>query len=83
MEKKIAAVDKAIADASGGREDGEDRSRILSELSQLRSSRDSLNSEIQKYRDCDPDLLEELKTEIKMSADGANRFLYRSNRFRF
>ncbi len=29
---------------------------------------------LQKYRDCDPELLEELGREIKMSAEGANRW---------
>ena len=68
-----STVDKSIAEASGGREDGEDRNQVMTELSELRSRRDALSAEIQKYRDCDPELLEELKQEIKMSGDGANR----------
>ena len=30
--------------------------------------------EIQKYKDCDPEVLEDLKRETKMANDGANRW---------
>jgi len=74
VEQKIKAVEESIAAATGGREEGEDRDRILAELSEIRNRRDKLSTEIQKYRDCDPELLEELQREIRMSADGANRW---------
>ena len=73
-EKKLGSLDQMITEAQVGREEGEDRTQVLAELTELRNRREVLRAEIQKYRDCDPELLEELKQEIKMSADGANRF---------
>lgn len=73
IDVKIESIEKQIAAASGGREEGKDRDRIMTELTELRNRREKLSTELQMYRDCDPELLEELRTEIKMSADGANR----------
>ena len=73
-DKKLGSLDQMIAEAHVGREEGEDRTQVLAELTELRNRREVLRAELQKYRDCDPELLEELKQEIKMSADGANRF---------
>jgi len=41
----------------------------------LKKQREGLSSEVQKFKDCDPETLKVLKKEIELSKTGANRFL--------
>lgn len=41
----------------------------------MKQQRDCLAAEIQKFKDCDPEVLESLKKEIALSVVGANRSL--------
>jgi hypothetical protein len=61
--------------AGSGREDSGEREAVLEELAKVKQQRDSLTAEVQKFKDCDPELLETLKNEIALSVVGANRSL--------
>ena len=40
----------------------------------MKARREELQSEIQKYKDCDPEVLDRLREETKMAKEGANRW---------
>lgn len=49
-----------------GRESSEERSETLTTLEKLQKQEDTLRKDLQKYRDCDPDYIAQLKTEIQV-----------------
>lgn len=49
-----------------GREESETRTETLNNLKELEEKRDSLTKEIQKYRDSDPEVLAQMKENIKV-----------------
>ncbi|XP_043919428.1 meiotic nuclear division protein 1 homolog [Protopterus annectens] len=59
QKKKI--LQQNIEKAKVGRQDTEDRADLLKELLALRQQRDQLKADIEKYRDCDPEVVEEIK----------------------
>jgi len=72
--KKLKESQVSLENAHQGREDSEERTALLEELSRLREKKAGLEAEVQKYRDSDPELIENLKREIQMSKDSANRW---------
>ena len=48
--------------------------QALAELNDLKSKKSALESEIQKYKDNDPEVLDKMKDEIGTAVDSANRW---------
>ncbi len=48
--------------------------QALDRLIALKARREELQSELQKYRDCDPEVLDKMRRETKAAVDGANRW---------
>ena len=46
-----------------GREESEDRENILSRLESLENKKKELTEKINKYKDCDPQIIQKLKEE--------------------
>lgn len=51
-----------------------ERSQLLAQLAELKSECASLTTQVQKYRDCDPEVLEEVKRQTVVAKDAANRW---------
>ena len=66
---------ESLEEAGRGREDSDDRTKLLEELESLKEKKGQLEAEVQKYRDSDPELIEVLKKEIELSKQSANRYL--------
>lgn len=49
-----------------GRDTGEERSEALLLLEKLKKQEEGLKKDLQKYRDCDPDYIAQLKAEIQV-----------------
>ncbi|XP_065893401.1 meiotic nuclear division protein 1 homolog [Dysidea avara] len=73
-EKKIAALDGDIKSASEGREDSADRLALLTKLEDVTSRRQQLSTELEKYKNCDPERLKEIRKETTVAMDAANRW---------
>ena len=52
----------------------DERDAILKELAQKETSYTELEKELERYRECDPEVLENMKKETLMAKDGANRW---------
>ena len=63
-----------MEEATKGREESDERTELLEELTSLKEKKASLEAEIQKYKDSDPELIETLKKEIELSKQSANRW---------
>lgn len=67
-------LDKALKEAGSGREESDDRTAILEELSELEAKKAELEATLKKYEGCDPEVLEKLQAETKMAKEAINRW---------
>lgn len=72
--KRLKVVDEQVQKAQLGREESAERSQLLAQLAELKSECASLTTQVQKYRDCDPEVLEEVKRQTVVAKDAANRW---------
>ncbi|XP_062055253.1 meiotic nuclear division protein 1 homolog [Lepus europaeus] len=71
--QKCANLQKHTEKAKIGRHGTEDGARIAKELSSLREQRDQLKAEVEKYKEWDPQVVEELRQANKIAREAANR----------
>ncbi|XP_045172418.2 meiotic nuclear division protein 1 homolog [Mercenaria mercenaria] len=71
--RKVSLMD-AVAKAKVGKEESDDRSDILSRLSEIQGEKTRLEFELERYRECDPEVIEGLKQETKTAKEAANRW---------
>ncbi|NXN42428.1 MND1 protein, partial [Rhinoptilus africanus] len=72
--QKKEALQKSIEKAKTGREDTAERAALMEELAALRQKKEQLKAEIDKYRECDPDVIEEMRQKNKVAKEAANRW---------
>ncbi|KAM7112142.1 meiotic nuclear division protein 1 homolog isoform 3-T5 [Ciconia maguari] len=63
--QKKEALQKSIEKSKIGREDTTERAALIEELATLRQKKEQLKAEIDKYRECDPDVVEEMRGETR------------------
>lgn len=51
-----------------------DRAAVLEQLQQKQQRQAALEVEVQKYKDCDPEVMEEMQREAGVAKDAANRW---------
>ncbi|XP_068750354.1 meiotic nuclear division protein 1 homolog [Montipora capricornis] len=73
-EKKIASTMEQLKRAYSGREKSDDRDTILEELAQKENLCNKLEKELEKYKECDPEVLENIKKETVMAKEGVDRW---------
>ncbi|XP_071547601.1 meiotic nuclear division protein 1 homolog [Panulirus ornatus] len=74
MTKKLKTSLSKLEQVKVGREECEGREQVLERLSQLESTKVQLMKEIQKYHDCDPEVLNQMKEDCKVAQAAANRW---------
>ncbi|KAM8808178.1 meiotic nuclear division protein 1 homolog [Eudromia elegans] len=72
--QKKEALQKNIEKSKVGREDTAERAALIEELAALRQKKEQLKAEIDKYRECDPDVVEEMRQTNKVAKEAANRW---------
>ncbi|XP_053610785.1 meiotic nuclear division protein 1 homolog [Plodia interpunctella] len=72
--KKLKRTEDAIATESVGRENNADRAATLAELDEVVKQEESLKKELQKYRDCDPEYISQLKIDTENLKMAINRW---------
>ncbi|XP_072024201.1 LOW QUALITY PROTEIN: meiotic nuclear division protein 1 homolog [Amphiura filiformis] len=73
-EKKRVATERKIKQAPVGREDSDSRTELLKQLAEKESLNAKLQADLDKYRECDPEVLEEVKTQTVMAKEAVNRW---------
>ncbi|XP_059199233.1 meiotic nuclear division protein 1 homolog [Centropristis striata] len=68
------SVQKAVEKAKVGRQDTKDRSSLLKELQALREERTQLQAELDKYRECDPEVVEEMRKSNVVAKEAVSRW---------
>ncbi|XP_022341799.1 meiotic nuclear division protein 1 homolog [Crassostrea virginica] len=72
-DKRCALVDN-VKKAKIGKEDSEKRSQILQSLEEKKQEKASLLKEIERYRECDPEVLESVRKQTGEAKEAANRW---------
>ncbi|KAB0370258.1 hypothetical protein FD755_018220 [Muntiacus reevesi] len=72
--QKYANLQKSIQKAKIGRHETEERTMLTKELSSLRDQREQLKAEVEKYRECDPQVVEEIRQANQVAKEAANRW---------
>ncbi|XP_013189712.2 meiotic nuclear division protein 1 homolog [Amyelois transitella] len=72
--KKLKKTEDAILTESVGRENNKERIATLSELDEMVRQEGKLTKELQKYRDCDPEYIAQLKTDTENLKTAINRW---------
>ncbi|KAM9363733.1 meiotic nuclear division protein 1 homolog [Symphorus nematophorus] len=68
------SLQKAVEKAKVGRQDTKERSSLLKELNALREERIQLQAELEKYRECDPEVVEEMRKSNVIAKDAVSRW---------
>ncbi|KAK7087527.1 meiotic nuclear division protein 1 homolog [Littorina saxatilis] len=74
LESKKKETESQLAKAKAGKEDTDERKEVLSELSLARSTLQQLEADLEKYRESDPEVLEQSKRETSSALEAANRW---------
>ncbi|XP_072944725.1 meiotic nuclear division protein 1 homolog [Epargyreus clarus] len=72
--KKLKKAEDSIASQSVGREDNDERKITLTNLENVEKQEAELKKELQKYRDCDPEYIAQLKAETEDLKSAVNRW---------
>ncbi|XP_072477392.1 meiotic nuclear division protein 1 homolog isoform X1 [Notamacropus eugenii] len=72
--QKKENLQQSIKRAKTGREDTEERASLSKELASLRQQKEQLKTELEKYKECDPEVVEEIRQANKVAKDAANRW---------
>ncbi|KAJ2940442.1 hypothetical protein O0L34_g124 [Tuta absoluta] len=72
--KKLKKAEDNMAAESVGRKPSDERKELLATLESLQKQEEQLKKELQKYRDCDPEYIAQLKTEVKNLKGAINRW---------
>ncbi|XP_077156185.1 meiotic nuclear division protein 1 homolog isoform X2 [Paroedura picta] len=72
--RKKESLQENIDKSKIGRQDTAERTALTKELAALRQKKDQLKSEIEKYKECDPDVVEEIRQTNKVAKEAANRW---------
>eukprot|EP00088_Acartia_fossae_P041433 TRINITY_DN43350_c0_g1_i1.p1 TRINITY_DN43350_c0_g1~~TRINITY_DN43350_c0_g1_i1.p1 ORF type:complete len:208 (+),score=54.47 TRINITY_DN43350_c0_g1_i1:52-675(+) len=74
VEKKVKLAESNVKEAVCGREDTEDRSNLLTRLSEEERENAELLDKLKRYADNDPAALKELELSSKLGIEAANRW---------
>lgn len=72
--KKAKKLEEQVAGAQSGREDSDERNEILKELAENKIILKDLKSKIEKFKDCDPEVLEQVRKQTVTYKEAANRW---------
>ncbi|KAK3523245.1 hypothetical protein QTP86_025071 [Hemibagrus guttatus] len=72
--QRHAALQQAVKKAKEGRQDTEERAALHKELKSLREQRDALRAELEKYKECDPEVVEEMCKENVTAKEAVSRW---------
>ncbi|XP_013924495.1 PREDICTED: meiotic nuclear division protein 1 homolog isoform X2 [Thamnophis sirtalis] len=72
--QKKKDLEESITHSKIGRQDTAERAALIKELSTLQQKKDHLKTEVDKYKECDPDIVEEIRQANKIAKEATNRW---------
>ncbi|XP_053316426.1 meiotic nuclear division protein 1 homolog [Spea bombifrons] len=72
--QKKKHLEQSVEKAKVGRQDTEERSKLAKELASLRQQREQLRVQLDKYKECDPEVVEEIRQANKVAKEAVNRW---------
>ncbi|XP_023216423.1 meiotic nuclear division protein 1 homolog isoform X2 [Centruroides sculpturatus] len=72
--KQLSGLSEQLNKAQVGKEETNERIELLKELESMEKERDKLKSDLKKYQDCDPKMLESMKNQTAVAKEAANRW---------
>uniref|UniRef100_A0A3Q3VTZ8 Meiotic nuclear division protein 1 homolog n=1 Tax=Mola mola TaxID=94237 RepID=A0A3Q3VTZ8_MOLML len=72
--QRKVSLEKAVEKAKEGRQDTKERSSLLEELKALRDERTHMLAELEKYKECDPEVIEEMKKSNAVAKAAVSRW---------
>nr|DBA29019.1 TPA: hypothetical protein GDO54_009289 [Pyxicephalus adspersus] len=72
--QKKRSLEQSVEKARVGRQDTVCLKKMVEEQALLRQKRDKLRAELEKYKECDPDVIEEIRKNNKVAKDAVNRW---------
>uniref|UniRef100_A0A3Q2SQM6 Meiotic nuclear division protein 1 homolog n=1 Tax=Fundulus heteroclitus TaxID=8078 RepID=A0A3Q2SQM6_FUNHE len=78
--QRKTTLNKAVEKAKVGREDTKERSSLLKELQSLRDERMQLQAELEKYRECDPEVIEQINNVFAIKSWTKKKFSFDDSR---
>ncbi|KAA0722336.1 Meiotic nuclear division protein 1 -like protein [Triplophysa tibetana] len=78
-QRKIA-LQQAADKAKVGREINEEREALLKELGALKDERDQMKAEVEKYKECDPEVVEEIHNVFAIKSWAKRKFGFENSR---
>lgn len=74
VKEKVAVVEEAVAKETKGKEASDERDEIMGKLGELESEKKRLTDEVSKYKDCDPEVVEQMRQQSEQARLDANRW---------
>ncbi|ELU07005.1 hypothetical protein CAPTEDRAFT_204610 [Capitella teleta] len=72
--KKRKLLEENVLQAKVGREDTDNREEILMQLAKKEAELHELKSELEKYRECDPEVMQQMKEDVVVAKEAVNRW---------
>ncbi|XP_015232821.1 PREDICTED: meiotic nuclear division protein 1 homolog isoform X1 [Cyprinodon variegatus] len=72
--QRKVSLEEAAEKAKVGREDTKERSCLLKELQSLRDEQKQLQAELEKYRECDPEVIQEIRKSNVVAKEAVSRW---------
>ncbi|XP_046360312.2 meiotic nuclear division protein 1 homolog [Haliotis rufescens] len=74
LEGRQKSLEGQVVKAKVGKEESSEREEVLSRLTDVRGKRQSLVTELEQYKECDPEVLQQVKVDTVVAKDAANRW---------
>jgi len=74
VEKKQHLLTENLKKAKVGKEDSDEREEVLEELTKRQTEKDLICKSLEKYRECDPEVIQKVKDQTLEARDAANRW---------
>uniref|UniRef100_A0A3B4V2E4 Meiotic nuclear division protein 1 homolog n=1 Tax=Seriola dumerili TaxID=41447 RepID=A0A3B4V2E4_SERDU len=78
--QRKVSLQKLVEKAKVGRQDTKERSSLLKELQALREERTGQQAELEKYRECDPEVVEEMNNVFAIKSWTKKKFAFDDSR---
>ncbi|KAM6940367.1 meiotic nuclear division protein 1 homolog [Xenentodon cancila] len=72
--QRKVSLQKAVEKAKVGRQDTKERSSLLKELQDLRDDRTKLQAELDKYSECDPEVVDQMRKSNVVAKEAVSRW---------
>jgi len=72
--QRISTYEARLDEAKEGKDDTDNRQEVLSRLSSLEQTNVQLKSELERYQESDPEVLEAASEQSKLAIEAANRW---------